>query len=91
MTIHEIIEMEQHYVSRYTKPTQTKSGVVYFDANQTDKYFHNYFHITEQIRDLTDIKDYEQQHASYGFVIFRVEHAIDTKDFFNTTKLKEIY
>ncbi|MBW4258522.1 GNAT family N-acetyltransferase [Methanobacterium sp. YSL] len=82
MTIHDIIQMEQQYVSLYSKPTQTPSGVIYFDAHQTDKYFHNYFHITEPIRELTDIQDYEQHHASYGFVIFRVDHDIETNDYF---------
>lgn len=83
MNLQDIIQMEINYVSLFSKATETSSGFIFQDDHQTDKYYHNYFHVTLPISNLDDIQSYIQNHEPYGFVVVRIEEPIDSQNLFD--------
>jgi len=77
MNFKDILKMEIDSISLFSKKTVTPSGAIFYDERLADKYFHNYFLVTNEIKDTSDLIAYELEHKNKGFVIFRFE-GVDT-------------
>lgn len=87
MTLKDILRIEMNHIRLFSTGTIKQSGIIFFDERLKDKYYHNYFHITESNWDLNELKAYEIDHKKEGFVNFLFETG-DTSfnDFFDGYK-----
>ena len=73
MTRERIFDMEIKYVSLFSRKEKIKSGFIFKDDQQKDKYFHNFLMIYQDNFDTNEIKLYEKEKQTDGFVIYRFE------------------
>lgn len=83
MNLNEIIKTEMCYVSLFSKRIATKSGYVFYDDSQKDKYAHNFMMLLKNPISIDELSEYEQKQKENGFVIYRLENQIqmDFKDY----------
>ena len=83
MNLNEIIKTEMCYVSLFSKRIATKSGYVFYDASQKDKYAHNFMMLLRNPITIEELSEYEQKQKENGFVIYRLENDLHIKTDYN--------
>lgn len=72
----DIINIEMKYLSMFSKKIPTRSGFIFADEHQKDKYAHNFMMITKEPFTSEELINYEDKQKDYGFVIYRIENEI---------------